>query len=235
MSYERIISQIDTQWLVHVKEEMGKEYFQKLMDYVEEERENYIIFPPENLMFNAFHLTPWDSVKVVIIGQDPYHGEGQSHGLCFSVPKGIRKPPSLQNVFKELKDDIGMEIPSHGNLESWAKQGVLLLNACFTVRKQTPTSHQNKGWEIFTDAVIRKISEEKKNVVFMLWGKFAQQKIGLINQDKHLILNAVHPSPMSVYRGFFGCKHFSKANSYLRSHFVNPIDWNTVNDESALL
>lgn len=235
MSYERIISQIDTQWLVYVKEEMGKEYFQKLMDYVEEERENYIIFPPENLMFNAFHLTPWDSVKVVIIGQDPYHGEGQSHGLCFSVPKGIRKPPSLQNVFKELKDDIGMEIPSHGNLESWAKQGVLLLNACFTVRKQTPTSHQNKGWEIFTDAVIRKISEEKKNVVFMLWGKFAQQKIGLINQDKHLILNAVHPSPMSVYRGFFGCKHFSKANSYLRSHFVNPIDWNTVNDESALL
>lgn len=230
MSYERIISQIDTQWLVYVKEEMGKEYFQKLMDYVEEERENYIIFPPENLMFNAFHLTPWDSVKVVIIGQDPYHGEGQSHGLCFSVPKGIRKPPSLQNVFKELKDDIGMEIPSHGNLESWAKQGVLLLNACFTVRKQTPTSHQNKGWEIFTDAVIRKISDEKKNVVFMLWGKFAQQKTSLINMDKHLILNAVHPSPMSVYRGFFGCKHFSKANSYLSSHSVNPIDWNTVNE-----
>ncbi|MDD2412215.1 MAG: uracil-DNA glycosylase [Bacteroidales bacterium] len=224
------MSQIDAQWLIHFKEEIGKEYFQKLMDYVEEERENYIIFPPENLMFNAFHLTPWDSVKVVIIGQDPYHGDGQAHGLSFSVPKGIRKPPSLQNIFKELQDDVGIEIPPHGNLESWAKQGVLLLNACLTVRKQIPTSHQNKGWEIFTDVLIRKISEEKKNVVFMLWGRFAQQKASLINKNNHLILNAVHPSPMSVYRGFFGCKHFSQANRYLSSHSINPIDWNTVND-----
>lgn len=230
MNSEKIKSQINANWFSFFQEEMEKEYFIKLMDFVGEERKNHLVFPPEDLMFNAFRLTSWDSIKVVILGQDPYHGEGQSHGLCFSVPMGIRKPPSLQNIFKELKEDTGMEIPSHGNLESWAKQGVLLLNSCLTVRKQLPTSHQNIGWEIFTDTIIRRISDEKKNVVFMLWGKFAQQKTSLINMDKHLILNAVHPSPMSVYRGFFGCKHFSKANSYLSSHSVNPIDWNTVNE-----
>ncbi|MDY0216142.1 MAG: uracil-DNA glycosylase [Bacteroidales bacterium] len=223
-------SQINANWFSFFQEEMQKEYFIKLMDFVGEERKNHLVFPPEDLMFNAFRLTSWDSIKVVILGQDPYHGDGQAHGLSFSVPKGIRKPPSLQNIFKELQDDVGIEIPPHGNLESWAKQGVLLLNACLTVRKQIPTSHQNKGWEIFTDVLIRKISEEKKNVVFMLWGRFAQQKASLINKNNHLILNAVHPSPMSVYRGFFGCKHFSQANRYLSSHSINPIDWNTVND-----
>lgn len=231
MNSEEIKSQITSQWLSNIQVEIEKEYFRKLMDFVSNERKNYVVYPPEYLMFNAFCLTSWDSIKVVIIGQDPYHGEGQAHGLCFSVPKGIRKPPSLQNVFKELNDDIGMKIPSHGNLESWAKQGVLLINACLSVRKKSPTSHQNIGWEIFTDALIRKISSEKKNVVFLLWGKFAQEKASLINENNHLILKAVHPSPMSVYRGFFGCKHFSKTNSYLCSHSINPIDWNTVNDE----
>lgn len=230
MNSEEIKSQITSQWLSNIQVEIEKKYFRKLMDFVSNERKNHVVYPPEYLMFNALRLTSWDSIKVVIIGQDPYHGEGQAHGLCFSVPKGIRKPPSLQNIFKELNEDIGMKIPSHGSLESWAKQGVLLINACLSVREKSPTSHQNNGWEIFTDALIRKISSEKKNVVFLLWGKFAQQKASLINEDNHLILTAVHPSPMSVYRGFFGCKHFSKTNSYLRAHSINPIDWNTVND-----
>ncbi len=229
MVFDSIGIKKHTEWHLFFQEEMEKPYFKKLQMFVEQERENHIVFPIEQLMYNAFALTSFEQLKVVVIGQDPYHGQGQAHGLSFSVPIGMRKPPSLQNIFKELNQDIGMNVPTHGNLESWAKQGVFLLNACLTVRKQTPTSHQNKGWEIFTNAVIKKISTEKQNIVFLLWGNFAQQKENLIDHSKHLILKAVHPSPMSVYRGFFGCKHFSKTNCYLKTHQIIPIDWNTVN------
>ncbi len=185
----------------------------------------YVVFPPGKDIFSAFNHTPFDNVKVVIIGQDPYHGEGQAHGLCFSVPDGIRKPPSLVNIFKEIKDDLGYEIPESGNLEKWASQGVLLINATLTVRANTAGSHQKRGWEQFTDAVIKKLSSEKSGLVFLLWGNFAIAKSELIDPIKHHILTSVHPSPFSVYRGFFGCKHFSKTNDILKSIGKNEIDW----------
>jgi uracil-DNA glycosylase len=177
-------------------------------------------------LFNAFNLTPFDGVKAVIIGQDPYHGVGQAHGLCFSVPAGVRRPPSLTNIYKEITDDLGIPMSAtSGHLEAWAQQGVLLLNATLTVRAHTAGSHQNRGWETFTDTVIKTISEEKKGLVFLLWGKFAQNKAALIDGSKHLILQAAHPSPFSAYNGFMGCKHFSQTNNYLQQHGIAPIDW----------
>jgi uracil-DNA glycosylase len=183
------------------------------------------IYPPGSLIFNAFNLTPFQNVKVVLLGQDPYHGPMQAHGLSFSVQDGIPKPPSLINIFKELHEDIGIPIPKKGNLDKWAKQGVLLLNASLTVRANEPMSHSKIGWTAFTDSVIVRISEQKQHVVFLLWGKYAQEKQLLIDETKHLVLKAAHPSPYSANNGFFGCKHFSKANEYLVRHGIDPIDW----------
>jgi uracil-DNA glycosylase len=190
-----------------------------------EKEKGMIIFPPGNRIFSAFDQTPFDKVKVVILGQDPYHGMGQAHGLCFSVNDGIQIPPSLQNIFKELKTDNGFEIPQSGNLSKWANQGVFLLNATLTVRQNEAGSHQKKGWETFTDKVIQHISDQKEHVVFILWGKFAQSKNKLIDTTKHLVLVAAHPSPLSAYNGFLGCKHFSKTNDYLQRNHKEPIDW----------
>jgi uracil-DNA glycosylase len=184
-----------------------------------------VIYPPGSLLFNAFNTTPFEKVKVVLLGQDPYHGKGQAHGLSFSVPEGIKPPPSLINIFKELQSDTGVPIPRHGNLSKWAQQGVLLLNACLTVRENDPLSHSKIGWTQFTDSVISTISATKKNVVFLLWGKYAQEKQALIDETKHLVLKAAHPSPYSANNGFFGCRHFSKANDYLMKNGLDPIDW----------
>ena len=217
---------IDQSWYNVLKDEFEKEYFQKLKLFLVSEKQNFIIYPNGNLIFNAFDSTPFDKVKVVLLGQDPYHGAGQAHGLCFSVPAGITFPPSLNNIFKELKSDIpNFEIPLYGNLDKWAKQGILLLNATLTVRANQAASHQNKGWEIFTDTVIKKLSDEKEHLVFLLWGRYAQAKENLINQNKHLILKAAHPSPLSAYNGFFGCKHFSKLNEYLIKNNIKTIDF----------
>ena len=221
---------IEPSWKSVMSEEFSKEYFFKIKDFlVEEKKLNHVVYPPGNLIFNAFNLTPFDKVEVVILGQDPYHGRGQAHGLCFSVPYGIAPPPSLANIFRELHNDVGATIPNNGNLEDWAKQGVLLLNALLTVRANEPASHRGIGWENFTDAVIRKISEKKKGVVFLLWGKFAQEKEVLIDQSKHYILKAAHPSPYSANNGFFGCKHFSKTNEILISQNKTPIIWQIKN------
>jgi uracil-DNA glycosylase len=218
---------LEESWKALLSEEFTKSYFIAIKQFILLEREKgKRVFPPGSFIFNAFKLTPFQIVKVVIIGQDPYHGAGQAHGLSFSVPNGIKPPPSLVNIFKELKADLNIETPSHGNLEAWAKQGVLLLNAVLTVNESEPASHQNAGWELFTNAVIRKISDEKTNVVFIFWGKFAQQKESLIDASKHLILKAAHPSPFSAYNGFFGSKPFSKTNEYLSSKGLQPIDWN---------
>ena len=187
--------------------------------------EGHTVYPPGSLIFNAFNLTPFDKVKVVLIGQDPYHGRGQAHGLCFSVSDGIAQPPSLQNIFKELNSDLGLPIPRSGNLTAWAKQGVLLLNALLTVRANEASSHRNIGWETFTNAVIKKISDEKTGIVFLLWGKYAQEKEFLIDTSKHFILKAAHPSPYSAANGFFGSKHFSKTNEILKQEGKEPIDW----------
>ena len=200
-------------------------YFSSLKLFLQEEKAKYTIYPPGERIFAAFDHTAVDKVKVVIIGQDPYHGKGQAHGLCFSVPPGISKPPSLVNIFKEIKDDLGYEIPHSGTLEKWAAQGVLLINATLTVRANSPGSHQNKGWEQFTDAVIRKLSEEKSGIVFLLWGNFAIAKKELIDATRHHILTAAHPSPFSAMRGFFGCKHFSRTNEILRQQNMSQIDW----------
>ncbi|GAB4286969.1 MAG: uracil-DNA glycosylase [Marinilabiliales bacterium] len=221
----KVNPQIDESWKQLLNDEFNSEYFYELKRFLIEEKKKFVIYPPGNLIFNAFNQTPFDNVKVVIIGQDPYHGKGQAHGLCFSVPEGIKPPPSLVNIFKEINDDLGIKIPSHGNLSSWAKQGVLLLNAILTVRASSPGSHQNKGWEKFTDGVIKKISDNKENVVFLLWGNYAQNKTSLIDENKHLVLKAAHPSPFSAHRGFFGCKHFSLTNEYLQSIDKTPIDW----------
>jgi uracil-DNA glycosylase len=183
------------------------------------------IYPPGSLIFNAFNSTPFDKVKVVILGQDPYHGDGQAHGLCFSVQYGVKPPPSLVNIYKELKSDVGFEIPAHGNLQKWTEQGVFLLNAMLTVEANQPASHQKKGWEEFTNAVIQKLSKERSGLIFMLWGNFAQQKAVLIDETKHTILKAAHPSPFSAYNGFFGCKHFSKTNEILKAKGEEEIDW----------
>ncbi|MBE0655822.1 MAG: uracil-DNA glycosylase, partial [Bacteroidales bacterium] len=208
--------QIHNSWKEILLDEFNKPYFAKLKNFLVEEKAKYRVYPPGPLIFNAFNITPFNTVKVVIIGQDPYHGPGQAHGLCFSVPAGIKPPPSLVNIFKEIGDDLGLPYPNHGNLEYWAMQGVLLLNATLTVRANQAGSHQGKGWEEFTNSVIHKISEQKEKVVFLLWGKFAQNKASLIDKSKHHILEAPHPSPLSAYAGFFGCGHFSKANQLLQ-------------------
>jgi len=214
-------------WKPVLQQEFDKPYFEALIDFLKQEKAaGKTIFPPGPQIFAAFDYTAFNDVRVVIIGQDPYHGQGQAHGLCFSVNKGIAVPPSLQNIYKEIKTDIeGFETPNHGDLSHWAKQGVLMLNATLTVEKDKAGSHQGKGWEAFTDAVIKVVSTQKENVVFILWGKFAQSKARLIDETKHLILMAAHPSPFSAYNGFFGCKHFSKTNHYLKQHQLPIVNW----------
>ncbi|HBD94126.1 MAG: uracil-DNA glycosylase [Spirochaetes bacterium GWF1_31_7] len=202
-------------WKKLLNDEFNKPYFKSLQSFLTEERKIATVYPPENNVFQAFELTPFDELKVVILGQDPYHGENQAHGLCFSVPEGVPQPPSLVNIFKEIQTDINIQRPQSGNLERWAKQGVFLLNTTLTVQAGKPLSHKNKGWEIFTDEVIKQISREKTGVIFLLWGKHAQSKESLIDSGKHYILKAAHPSPLSAYNGFFGCKHFSKTNLIL--------------------
>lgn len=216
---------IEESWKRVLIDEFNKPYFYALKDFLVEEKKRYVVYPEGKNIFNAFACTPFDKVKVVIIGQDPYHGPGQAHGLSFSVQDGIQKPPSLQNIFKELHDDIGKPIPESGNLESWARQGVLLLNATLTVRANQAGSHQKRGWEQFTDKVIQTISEQKSGIVFILWGSFAQAKSALIDTSKHYILKAAHPSPLSSYKGFFGCRHFSKTNEILQNLGEAPIEW----------
>ncbi len=213
-------------WQVALKEEVNKEYYKELIHFISEEYSNYRCFPSEENIFAAFNSTPFDTVKVVIIGQDPYHGLGQSHGLCFSVGEGIRIPPSLRNIFKEINTDINKTIPESGNLQSWADQGVLLLNAILTVREAQAGSHKKKGWEKFTDAVIQRLSDEREGVVFLLWGAYAKQKGKNIDRSKHFVLESNHPSPLSANRpGWFGTKHFSKTNEYLKGNNKTPIDW----------
>lgn len=212
-------------WKSQLSEEFQKPYFEELIAFVKSEYKTYTVYPPGKEIFRAFDECDFSKVKVVILGQDPYHGPGQANGLCFSVHEGIRTPPSLVNIFKEIKADLGKPIPASGELERWAEQGVLLLNATLTVRAGTPGSHQNKGWETFTDAVIKKISDEKQHVVFLLWGAYAQKKGEIIDRNKHLVLMSAHPSPFSADRGFFGNKHFSKANTYLKSKGLKEIEW----------
>lgn len=216
----------DESWAPVLKPLFQQDYMKKLSAFVQQERQHFEIFPPQNLVFNAFRLTPFPDTKVIILGQDPYHNIGQAHGLSFSVPPGIAFPPSLKNIFAELTTDIpDFKFPPAGDLTKWARQGVLLLNATLTVRAHQAGSHQKQGWETFTDQIIEKISSELDGVVFLLWGSYAQKKAALIDSNKHLILKAVHPSPLSVYRGFFGSKHFSKANAYLAAKGKKPIDW----------
>jgi uracil-DNA glycosylase len=216
---------IEPTWNERLSPEFEKTYFSELVNFVKDEYSRYKVYPPGNLIFNAFERCPFDSVKVVILGQDPYHGPGQAHGLCFSVPEGVEFPPSLQNIFQEIQKDLGIPVPRSGNLERWADQGVFLLNATLTVRAHQAGSHQNKGWETFTDRVIHLLAEEREHLVFMLWGSYAQQKGRFIDTSRHLVLESVHPSPLSAYRGFFGNRHFSKANEYLVSHRIEPIKW----------
>ena len=217
--------QIEESWKLVLSDEFNAPYFSDLKDFLITEKSKYVVYPPGKFIFNAFKHTPFDKVKVVIIGQDPYHGKGQAHGLCFSVPSGIAQPPSLVNIFKELHQDLELPIPRHGNLEKWADRGVLLLNATLTVRANQAGSHQNKGWETFTDSVIRKISEFRTGIVFLLWGRYAQAKETLIDTGKHYVLKAAHPSPFSAFNGFFGCRHFSKTNDILVHNGLEPIDW----------
>jgi uracil-DNA glycosylase len=216
---------MEQSWKEVLLEEFEKEYFIDLTETVRKAYLSATVFPAPKLVFNAFEQCPFKQVKVVILGQDPYHGEGQAHGLSFSVQDGVRVPPSLQNIYKELAVDLGLDIPRSGNLERWARQGVLLLNATLTVEKDKAGSHQGLGWEKFTDAVIKKISDEKDHVVFLLWGKYAQEKVKLIDESKHHILTSPHPSPFSAHSGFFGCRHFSKTNIYLRKHNFGEIQW----------
>lgn len=226
LSQQKNYPEIEESWKNLLLEDFNSSGFQSLRSFLKSEKKNQVLFPSGSEIFNAFNSTPFDKVKVVIIGQDPYHGDGQAHGLSFSVPLGVKPPPSLKNIFKELKNDLGFEIPDHGNLTSWAKQGVLLLNATLTVRKGEPGSHQRKGWEAFTDAVIFKLSSGRESLVFLLWGKFAQEKSILIDGTKHLILKAAHPSPFSAHNGFFNCRHFSKTTSYLLQKGIEPVNWN---------
>jgi uracil-DNA glycosylase len=217
--------QIEDSWKAILQEEFDAPYFTELKQFLREEKQKVTVYPPGNLIFNAFNQTPFNRVKVVILGQDPYHGPGQAHGLCFSVPNGIAQPPSLQNIFKEISSDFGIPLPSGSDLTPWARQGVLLINAILTVRANEAASHQNKGWEKFTDAVIRNLSEKRKNLIFLLWGNYAQAKESLIDSTRHFILKAAHPSPLSAYRGFFGCRHFSRTNEILNELGLNEIDW----------
>ena len=217
--------QIEESWKEALMPEFSKDYFIRLTDFVRKEYHETTVYPPGKLIFNAFNLCPFDKVKVVIIGQDPYHGPGQAHGLCFSVNDGIQPPPSLVNIFKEINSDLGKPVPQSGNLTRWAEHGVLLLNATLTVRAHQAGSHQRRGWEEFTDAVIRKLAEEKSNLVFILWGSYAQKKGAFIDRNKHLVLTSVHPSPLSAHNGFFGNHHFSLANDYLVKNGKTAIDW----------
>lgn len=217
--------QIEPSWKKILSEEFSKPYFLKLSKTIKSAYLNKSVFPAPQNIFKAFKLCPFDSIKVVILGQDPYHGPGQAQGLCFSVPNEISIPPSLKNIYKEIQTDIGTPIPKSGNIERWAKQGVLLLNATLTVENGQAGSHQKLGWEIFTDATIKKISDKKEHVVFLLWGKYAQAKSSLIDEKKHLVLKAPHPSPLSAHTGFFGCRHFSKTNQYLKENYLKEIEW----------
>ena len=218
--------QIEESWKQNLKDEFDKIYFQQIVTFLKAEKSaGKIIYPPGPLIFNAFNKTPFSKVEVVLLGQDPYHNKGQAHGLSFSVPDGIPKPPSLINIFKELESDLGIAPPKNGNLERWAMQGVLLLNASLTVRQNEPGSHSKIGWLQFTDSVISKISDNKKGIIFLLWGKFAQEKQSLIDETKHYVLKAAHPSPFSADKGFFGCRHFSKTNDLLVLQHKKPIDW----------
>ena len=222
---ETIDPVIEEGWKSVLMDQFQSPYFRTLKEFLLEEKKKYTLYPPGRLIFNAFQRTPFDRVKVVILGQDPYHGKGQAHGLCFSVPPGIPHPPSLVNIFKELNSDLGIPVPAHGNLEKWADQGVLLINATLTVRDSQAGSHQKRGWETFTNRVIAVVSQEKSGIVFLLWGRFAQAKETLIDESKHLILKAAHPSPLSAYNGFFGCRHFSLSNDYLIRQGKTGIDW----------
>jgi uracil-DNA glycosylase len=216
---------IGDSWKPVLKEEFNKDYFRKLADFVRNEYRSGTVYPPGGLVFNAFNLCPFDKVRAVIIGQDPYHGPGQAHGLCFSVREGVDYPPSLLNIFKEINADLGCKPAGSGNLERWAAQGVLLLNATLTVRAHLAGSHQRKGWEEFTDSVISILNREKNNLVFFLWGAYAQKKCESIDRSRHLVLESVHPSPLSASRGFFGNRHFSRCNEYLEAHGIEPVNW----------
>lgn len=216
---------IEESWKSHLQQEFEKPYFRTLTDFVRKEYAAKTIYPPAKLIFNAFDSCPFDKVKVVIVGQDPYHEPGQAHGLCFSVNDGVQIPPSLVNIYKEIEDDLGIPVPRSGNLTRWAEQGVLLLNATLTVQAHRAGSHQGKGWEEFTDAAIRRLAEERDHLVFILWGAYAQRKGETIDANRHLILKSPHPSPLSAHRGFFGNKHFSRANNYLSAHNMEPINW----------
>ena len=216
---------IDAEWKQQLQQEFTKPYFQSLRDFVRQEYSSHRVFPPAKLIFSAFDQCSFSKVKVVILGQDPYHGPGQANGLCFSVNPQIAQPPSLVNIFKELAEDLGKPKPSDGDLQSWAQQGVLLLNATLTVRAHQAGSHQGRGWEQFTDAAIAQLSAHRQHLVFLLWGSYAQKKGQVIDQNRHLVLKSPHPSPLSAHRGFFGNKHFSKANQYLESHGLAPIEW----------
>ncbi len=217
---------IHPSWKRVLEEEFRKPYFAEIKAFILEQKQaGHVVYPPGKLIFNAFNLTPFEEVKVIILGQDPYHGPGQAHGLCFSVPRGVKPPPSLVNIFREVHQDTGAPVPGHGCLETWARQGVFLLNAILTVNARQPASHQKAGWQTFTDQVIRTLSTLKQHLVFMLWGRYAQEKAGLIDASKHLVLTAAHPSPYSANNGFFGCRHFSKANQYLESNGYEPVRW----------
>jgi uracil-DNA glycosylase len=216
---------LHSEWKAFLREELNSSNFQEIISTLAIERKIHTIFPSKDVVFNAFNFTKPSKIKVVILGQDPYHGKGQAHGLAFSVPSGVKIPPSLRNIFKELQSDLNHSISSNGNLESWAEQGVLLLNATLTVREKKAGSHQKLGWEPFTDSIIKKLSEEKEGVIFLLWGAFAQKKSALIDTTKHHILTTTHPSPFSAYKGFLGCKHFSKINKILLNNNQKPINW----------
>lgn len=222
---EKSEPRIEKEWLEVLRSEFDKPYFSQLKQFLQQEKKQYPVYPPGNRIFAAFHFTPFSKVKVVILGQDPYHGDRQAHGLCFSVPDGVASPPSLVNIFKELQTDMGISQPASGNLEKWASQGVLLLNATLTVRANQAGSHQRQGWENFTDEIITQLSARHSGLVFILWGSYAQAKEALIDKSKHYILKSVHPSPLSVYRGFFGSRPFSKTNELLQAAGKQPIDW----------
>jgi len=223
---------ISNSWQQIVEQEKAKPYFESLVSFLEAEYQSNTIYPPQESIFRAFELCSPEDVKVVLIGQDPYHGEGQANGLCFSVRNGQKLPPSLKNIYKELQNDVGILPSENGELDSWAKQGILMLNATLTVRAKTPGSHQKRGWETFTDAIIQYLSDQKENLVFILWGNYAQQKGKNINQTKHFCISSAHPSPFSVHQGFFGSKPFSKTNEYLKSKKITPIDWSLPKKES---
>lgn len=216
---------LESKWKKHLGTEFSKDYMKNLKSFLTDELKSKTIYPQHKEYFEAFNLTPFDKVKVVILGQDPYHGPDQAHGLCFSVKPGVKVPPSLVNIYKELRSDVDFETPTHGYLKSWAEQGVLLLNATLSVRAGQAGSHQKKGWEQFTDQAIHYLDRERKNIVFMLWGSYAQKKGSFIDTKKHLVLKAPHPSPLSAHRGFLGCKHFSKCNEYLKKHGIEPMHW----------